>query len=97
MTGDPRISCLFDAVSVAMSAKVADVDGMQVERMVSVAQQVLEADDPALRAITEFATQYELHAFDAEKLIELGTTLHDALERAMRPDPVDAGRRDIYG
>lgn len=93
----PRVACLFDALAVAKSARVADVDGLQVERMVTTASQVLDQDDPALRAITGFATQFELHQFDPERLEELGRTLDDALERALRPDPVDAHRRDIYG
>lgn len=97
MSYSPRTACLFNAVSVAMSAKVADVDGLDVDHMVTEATQVLDDGSPERAAILNFATDFELYQFDPEQLLSMGTTLHDALERALRPDPVDAGRRDIYG
>lgn len=80
-----------------MNAKVADVDALDVQQLAAEAQQVLEGDDPARHAILTFATQHELHQFDPARLQELGHTLHEAIERALRPDPVDIGRADIHG
>lgn len=97
MSYDPRVACLFNALTLAMQAKVADVDGMDVEELVTEAGQVLEATSPERAAINTFATQYELHSFDAARVIALGDQLLDAINRALRPDPAGAERSDIYG
>lgn len=93
----PRIACLFNAIDLAMTAKVADVDGAKLRELVSEAGQVLAADDPARAAVLHFATQHEIHGFDPDQVIVLGHQLHDAISRALRPDPVDADRKDIHG
>lgn len=97
MSYDPRLACLFNALTLAMQAKVSDVDGLAVEELVTEAGQVLEANSPERAAINTFATQYELHSFDPEKVTTMGDTLLEAIQRAMQPDPVGADRSDIYG
>ena len=97
MIRDPRMAVCIEAVAVGMRAMVGGVTRDDVERMRQRAAQSLEPEDPMLLAVTGFVAAYPEARGDPAALAEIGSGLRDAVERAFRPDPVDAGRRDIHG
>ncbi len=91
-----RVSIGLSAASVALKAKCGQLDAMDVDDLQARAEQELGRDDPLFRAVSAFATQYQIHG-GADDLVRLGGDLHHAVVIAVQPDPVDAGRVDIYG
>jgi len=94
---DPRIGIGLAAASVAMKAKCGQLDEMDVDDLYARAEQELGHDDPLFRAVSAFATQYQVWAHDAPQLARLGDALSHAVIVASRPDPVDMARVDIHG
>lgn len=91
-----RVKIAFAALAVAMQAKTGCVDQLDVDDLLTKCSQLLQVDDPLRIAVTRFTTQLELRP-TREELAKLGHTLTDAIELALRPDPPDAHRADIYG
>lgn len=92
-----RMQIQFQAIAVAMRAKVADLPPRDVDELLTRTQQMLEADDPLCRAVTSFATQYEIGRHEPDRLFEIGEDLHRAALIDARPVPPDLHRRDIHG
>lgn len=97
MAYDPRIGIGLAAASVALKAKCRQLDVMDVDDLYTRAEQELDHDDPLFRAVSTFATQYQVWAQDAVQLAQLGDDLSHAVIVATRPDPVDLARVDIHG
>lgn len=91
-----RMPIAFAAFAVSMQAKTGHVDQIDVDDLLTRCSQLLQVDDPLRIAVTSFTTQLELRP-TKEGLRALGETLTDAIELAMRPDPPDAHRADVYG
>lgn len=91
----PRLAARMAALSLAMEAKCGSLDVATLEAL---QDRVRGIDDPALTvAVDGFATQVAARGTGALVLAALGQELLDAIERMVRPDPVDIGRRDIHG
>ena len=85
------------AQAVAMRAMVNDLDQMSVDDMRTRAEELLDTDLPIYRAVTGFATQYDLASHDPEALAMQGRILRDAVLAAVGSGPVLVERRDIDG
>ncbi|MGS4947407.1 hypothetical protein ACVDG3_18165 [Meridianimarinicoccus sp. RP-17] len=94
---DPVIAIGMNALSVAMKAKCGQLTANDVADLVNDAGELLDSGQPVRIAVTTFATGYELYAHDPAYLRTLGVELHEAVARAVQPDPVDIHRRDIHG
>ncbi|MDF2143227.1 hypothetical protein [Paenirhodobacter sp. CAU 1674] len=88
---------MMAALSIALRAQVNDLDGADVDALVSQADELLAHDTPLFREITGFATQYAMVRFDADALAEAGAHLRRAVELGAVPVPPDLGRVDIHG
>lgn len=83
------------AVSVAYCAKSGACEPEDVDTLVTLAQQQLPAADPLHRAITGFATQYQMCRHDPEALAMQGRMLMAHVEADQAPPP--SQRADIDG
>lgn len=93
-----QMQVLFAALDLAYQARVLNVARADVSLVQANAEQVLDRDDPVFFAINRFATDYQLAVLaPAVRLPEIGAALRDAIELALRPDPVDGARSDIHG
>ncbi|MGS4945543.1 hypothetical protein ACVDG3_08695 [Meridianimarinicoccus sp. RP-17] len=91
----PVHAARLSALSLAMAARCGSFDLRELEAL---QDRMRTVDDTPLRhAIDAFATRIEVDGTGELALHALGTELLDAVERAARPDPVDAGRKDIHG
>lgn len=91
----PLHAARLSALSMAMEAKCGSFDMATLEAL---QDRLRGVDDAALRiAVDRFATQVQARGTGELVLHALGQELLDAVERSVRPDPVDAGRRDIHG
>ena len=98
MGGNEFVALRFEAFALGMKARVNGVDAEDVEELRQRAEQLIDdADDPVRRAITEFATQYELCAHDFARLSELGDDLTGRIERANYAPPPGSDRKDTHG
>ncbi len=97
MSFDPVRAVYLDALAVGMKARCNGLSQGDVDAMVTRAEEAMPSDDLMFRSITAFAVQFEECRFDPERLAEIGETLTNAVRRLSQPDPVDAGRADIYG
>lgn len=97
---DPRTGVFFNAITVGMQAMCLELDETDVASLYSQAEQVLDHDDPAFRAIAGFCTQHMEVKYDSVRLPEAGRELRDTITYLMRPAPpapIDADRKDIHG
>ncbi|MGB1390807.1 MAG: hypothetical protein ACPG61_18185, partial [Paracoccaceae bacterium] len=94
---DPIVAIRMDAFACAMRAKINDLPSQDVDLLMTRAEEALNSDAPLFRAITSFVVQYEEVRFNREALAQIGDALSNAVQLISLPDPVDAGRRDIYG
>lgn len=85
------------AVTVALQAKVGSLKPLEVERMRSQAEQLLNAGDPMRAAVLTFASQYEVVRWMPAALVVEAEALFRAAELALVPDPPGQDRRDIHG
>lgn len=90
-----RVSVKFDAFSVAMQAKVGGLQQLDIDALVTKAEQMLSSDDPLTRAVNSFATQYDIA--DERRRRELGEDLLATIQSMNMPEPPGQDRRDIYG
>ena len=97
MSWTPKGAVAMDAIAVGMQAMLNDLGAEDLAGLLSRAEELLESDDPIFLAITNFATDWEICRADADRLRAIGETLRDAVSRALRPDPFDGARVDIYG
>lgn len=97
MVYDPALAVRFSAFTVAYNAKIGAVEPHEVDGLRAMAERTLEVDDPVRRAITSFATQYELHAHDPAGLTQIGHELSDEIEKLNVPTPPGTDRADING
>jgi hypothetical protein len=101
---------LSAALAVALSARTGALTLHMVDDLRTKAEELLPRADPLRAAVLSFATRWEAHRHDAGAVLSLGETLQAALDAALAapppapppdpatwPDPVDAGRADIYG
>lgn len=88
---------LLAAQAVALRARTGGLQAYEVDDMRVRAEQLLARDSALRAAIYHFCTMYELDHHDSAKLIEHGEELSRGVDRALRPDAVDAGRIDIHG
>lgn len=88
---------LMAAQAVAMRAMIDDLTQMDVDDMRNLAEELLDTDLAIYRAVTGFATQYDLARHDPEALAMQGRILRDAVLAAVGSGPVLAERRDIDG
>lgn len=85
------------ALSVALSAQINALDAMDVEALVNQARDGLPEASELGRAITAFATRYQLVRRMPDDLAEAGKELHRAMLREGRQLPPGLGRADIHG
>lgn len=97
MAHDDRMAVKFDAFAVGMSAQVGGLVEMDVDALVTKAEQLLGSDDQLTQAITGFATQYQLARYEPARLAELGRHLVAYVDAVNTPEPPDLNRRDIHG
>ena len=93
----PRLRVAMNALSVAMSAKSRTLDPQDVGALQVRAEELLDHADPVFRAVSTFATQFELHRRAPDEWYELGRALHQAISVAVTPAPPDMDRSDING
>ncbi len=87
----------LSAQSVAMQAMINDLDHHSVDDLRQRAEELLDRDDPLYRAITGFATQYQLASGDPGALAMQGRILRDAVLAHAGGDVQRRERRDIDG
>lgn len=75
----PRIECGLDASAVGFAAQCGTLDPADVEALRGKAEQMLDRDDPMLRAITSFATAYLTARGDAGSEAMIGRVLTEAI------------------
>jgi len=97
MSYDAHLAVRFAAFTLAQNAKIGAIEADEVDDLRAMAERALEADDPVRRAITYFATQYELHAHDPAGLMQIGHQLSDEIEKLNVPVPPGTDRADING
>ncbi|MEO0700108.1 MAG: hypothetical protein AAFY81_10420 [Pseudomonadota bacterium] len=97
MAGGSSIAFRMKAFAMAMSAKSGAVDVWDVADLEIAAEDQKDPEDPLVRAALTFTSAYDHVANDERGLREAGDRLANAIERATRPDPIDAHRKDIYG
>lgn len=97
MSYEPKLAVRMAAFALGQTAKINGLTPEDVEDLRARAERDLPSDDELFRAITQFATQYEIHSRDAGKLAEMGCDLVRVVDRLNTPEPPDLGRRDIYG
>lgn len=92
------VSVLMAAHAVAMRAMINDLDAHAVDDMRTRAEE-MACGQAVFRAITNFATQYELVRRDPPALAAEGRTLRDALAATAPAGAAQAmpERRDIDG
>lgn len=96
--GDEHTPALMAAYAVALSARTQTLSPHAVEDMRTKAEELMPRGHAAYHAITAFATQYELHRRDPQKLSDLGEELEACLRRAVAPAaPERPWRADIDG
>lgn len=93
----PDVSVMLAAQAVAMGAMVDDLDQHTVDDMRQLAEELLHSDDPLYRAITGFATQFQIAEGDAGALAMQGRILRDAILDANGLVPHPRHRSDIDG
>lgn len=95
---DEHTPALLAAFAVALSARTQTLTAQAVDDMRARAEELLTPTHPVRPAIIAFATQYELHRRDPEKLAELGDELEACLRRAVAlQTPERPWRADIDG
>ena len=92
----PLVQLKFAALALAYRAKVNEVDPLDVDHLLTEADNQLAHDHPIYRGITTFATQYQL-AMDAAAVKACGDVLADLVETWVVPEPPDLNRKDIHG
>lgn len=96
--GDEHTPALMAAFAVALSARTGQLSDHAVEDMRIRAEELMPRDHPAFMAVTTFATMYELHRRDAQKVADLGDELDACLRRALAPAAPDRPwRADLDG
>jgi hypothetical protein len=96
--GDEHTPALIAAFAVALSARTNTLTAQAVDDMRARAEELLDPKHPARPGIIAFATQYELHRHNRERLAELGCDLEACLHRAVAPAaPERPYRADIDG
>ncbi|MEO1796596.1 MAG: hypothetical protein AAFR53_06230 [Pseudomonadota bacterium] len=91
------IAFRINAFAVAMAAKNNSLDLWEVAALQIAAEDHEDPEDPVVRAALKFATSYDWIGQDKDALREAGDRLANAIERANRPDPINAHRKDIHG
>ena len=97
MACDQRMAVKFDAFAVGMTAQVGGLTEIDVDALLTKAEQLLGSGDQLTRAICGFATQYQLARYQPDKLAELGRHLVAYVNAINTSDPPDLGRKDIHG
>lgn len=95
--GSGRAAILFDALDVSGRTRLGEADLAEVRALAEKAEQQLDMDDPARRAIADFAAEFEAHRYDLPALERIGFALHDQMDRLAMPIPPGNERRDING
>ena len=79
MDYSPEISVKFNAISVALSGKSGSLTQQDVDDLVTRASQYLDSGNPIFRAVSEFATQYQICKSDKDQLFAICETMHRAV------------------
>ena len=87
----------FATLALAYKAKVNEVDPLDVDHLLTEADTQLPNDHFVYRGITRFATQFQVHQYDAAQVRQLGSELAELVERWSVPTPPDIDRKDIHG
>lgn len=95
--GNGRAAILFEALDVSGRTRRGDASLDEVRELRDRAERELVEDDPALRAIYDFAAECEAHRFDLVALERIGAQLHDQIGKLAMPTPPGQDRRDING
>lgn len=95
--GNARSAILFEALDVSGRTRRGDADLAEVRELRDRAERDLSQDDPALRAIYDFAAECEAHRFDQVALERIGAELNDQIGKLAMPTPPGQDRRDING
>lgn len=93
----PRASIQYDALALAQSAKLGELDALAIEELVTRAEQELGSADPLYLEVSAFAVGAELVLRDGGDPAELGHKLFRAIEIDLVPTPPDVDRADIHG
>ncbi|WP_124253709.1 hypothetical protein [Cereibacter sphaeroides] len=97
MAEQRRLAVVMSAFAVAMKAKADRLQPGDVDQMRDLSIRILERGEGLRDAITAFAFAYGRHRRDPEALAFLGEDLLRAVQRDLRPEPIDLHRRDIHG
>jgi hypothetical protein len=80
----------FAAIAVAYRAQCGDVDPLDVDHLLVEADTRLHRDHRIFRAVSRFATQYQLAEHDRRALRQLGCELAAQVEGWPISEPADA-------
>lgn len=88
---------ILAAQHIAMRAKLNEVDALDVDDMLARAEEILDHGSDFYRAITGFATRYQVVRHDAEALALEGRWLAHAVEKELGLVRALPERRDLDG
>lgn len=92
-----RQAVMLEALAVALRGKSRALEPDQVHDLVTIAEQLLGSADPVARACLDFASQYELHRYDAGAVAAHAARLAAEIDKLAVPVPPGLDRRDIHG
>jgi hypothetical protein len=91
-----EIAVVFDGLALALTARCGGLSRATLDRGLGRAAR-LDRHHPARAAIEAFGAVWRAACADPVQIAAAGEALQRDLMRAMRPQPVDAGRVDIHG
>lgn len=92
-----RMAVLLAAQHVAMRAKLGEVDPMDVDDLLARAEEMLDHGSDLYRAVTSFATRFQVVRHEREELVREGRWLAHAVEKDLGLVPELPERRDLDG
>lgn len=92
------IPVMMSAQHVAMRARLGELEQLDVDDMLTRAEELLDHGADLYRAITGFATQFQMARHDAGALAMQGRILQEAVDAAAGLSPAPRPeRRDVDG
>ncbi|RNF35068.1 hypothetical protein [Paracoccus methylarcula] len=95
MTAQHRVSARMITMELAMKARQGLPDPVTLASALSAVGRALDAGDPLVRDLDEFAEQFPRFSRDPELLSDAGERLWSSVERSTWPRPMS--RSDIEG
>ena len=94
---DPRIALRIEAFAIGMMARVGGLKWSDLGRLLELVDERRPHEPELAREVTEFAEAFHRNRHNPEEVMRLGERLCKVVQLHCLPEPVDAGRRDIYG